>query len=107
MADKKNTSQGGHPQQRIQIQLDQDIADGHYSNLVIINHSPAEFIMDFARVVPGSPKAKVQTRTILNPIHAKNLLKTLEQNIKKYEDTFGEIKALPKQDDEKTFGFQN
>ncbi len=107
MTDQKQAVQGGTPQQRIQIQLDQEIADGHYANLVIINHSPAEFIMDFARIVPGSPKAKVQTRTILNPIHAKNLVKTLEQNIKKYEETFGEIKVLQKQDDEKTFGFQS
>ncbi len=93
-------------QQRIQIQLDPEVADGHYSNLVLINHSPAEFILDFARAVPGSPKARIQTRTILNPIHAKNLLKALETNVKKYEETFGEIKMPGHQESDKPFGFQ-
>lgn len=93
-------------QQRIQIHLDEAVAEGNYANLVMINHSPAEFILDFARIVPGSPKAKVQTRVILAPTHAKNLLKALETNIKKYEDTHGEIKVHGKQGEEKSFGFQ-
>jgi len=94
------------PQQRLQIQLDDAVADGHYSNLALINHSPAEFVLDFARVVPGSQKAKVQTRVLLAPIHAKNLLKALETNIKKYEENFGEIKMPGKGDQSKEFGFQ-
>ncbi len=103
MNDPKQLSQ----RQQIQLQLDPEIAEGHYSNLVLINHSPAEFILDFARIVPGSPKSKVQTRAILNPIHAKNLLKALEKNVKKYEDSYGEIKLHAKNDPDKTFGFQS
>ena len=104
MSDPKQQVQ--HPQQRIQIQLDKDVADGHYSNLVLINHSPAEFILDFARVVPGSQSARVQTRAILSPLHAKNLLTALESNIKKFEENFGEIKLHGKEDTDKSFGFQ-
>ncbi len=92
--------------QQIQIQLDPEVADGHYANLVLINHSPAEFILDFARIVPGSPKAKVQTRAILSPIHAKNLFSALEKNIKKFEEQFGEIQMQGKLNQDKTFGFQ-
>ncbi|MDP8207308.1 MAG: DUF3467 domain-containing protein [Candidatus Electryonea clarkiae] len=105
MSDSKQPMQ--QPQQRIQIQLDPEVVDGHYANLVLINHSPAEFILDFARVVPGSQKAKVQTRTILSPIHARNLLTALETNIKKYEDNFGEIKMHGKEQNDKSFGFQS
>jgi len=93
-------------QQRIQIQLDEAVADGHYANLVLINHSPAEFVLDFARLVPGTPKTRVQTRVILAPVHAKSLLKALEQNIKKYEESHGEIKVQGKHDDARSFGFQ-
>ncbi|MBZ0265734.1 DUF3467 domain-containing protein [bacterium] len=93
-------------QQRIQIKLEDEVADGHYANLVLLNHSPAEFVLDFARLVPGSQQAKVQTRVILAPAHAKNLFSALEKNIKKYEDTYGEIKVHGKQDSDKQFGFQ-
>ncbi len=93
--------------QRIQIKLDDDIADGHYANLVLLNHSPAEFVLDFARIVPGSPKARVQTRVLLAPQHAKNLLNALQTNVKKYEETFGEIKMHGKQEGDKSFGFQS
>lgn len=92
-------------QQRIQIQLDESVADGHYANLVLINHSPAEFVLDFARLVPGTPKTRVQTRVLLAPVHAKSLLRALEQNIKKYEEQHGEIKMQGKNED-KSFGFQ-
>ena len=92
-------------QQRIQIQLDEAVADGHYANLVLINHSPAEFVLDFARLVPGTPKTRVQTRVLLAPVHAKSLLRALEQNIKKYEEQHGEIKTQGKGED-KSFGFQ-
>ncbi len=93
--------------QRIQIHLDESEANGHYANLILINHSPAEFVLDFARVVPASPKARVQTRVLLAPQHAKNLLNALGANIKKYEETFGEIKLAPKGEDvDKHFGFQ-
>jgi len=104
MTDKPQAAAPGG--QRIQIQLDDNVSEGHYSNLAIINHSPAEFVLDFARVVPGSPKAKVQTRVLLAPIHAKNLLKALETNIKKYEENVGEIKMPGKDEQNKGFGFQ-
>lgn len=106
MSDQMNTQPQQMPQ-RVQLHVDDAVADGHYANLVLINNSPAEFVLDFARIVPASPKAKVQTRVILAPVHAKNLLKALEQNIKKYEENFGEIKQPGKQGDlDKPFGFQ-
>lgn len=93
--------------QKIQIHIDEGVADGHYANLVAINHSPAEFVLDFVRMVPMVPKAKVQTRVLMAPIHAKALHKALEQNIKKYEDQYGEIKMHGRDDSDKTFGFQS
>ncbi len=101
-----NQKQQQQQQKQIQIQLDPEVADGHYCNLVLINHSPAEFILDFARIVPGAAKAKVQTRAILHPIHAKNLMNALENNLKRYEEQFGEIKMHGRQQQDKSFGFQ-
>lgn len=77
---------------QINIELGEKEAEGIYSNLAIITHSPAEFIIDFTRVVPGVPKAKVHARIITTPQHAKMLLKALEDNVKKFESRFGEIK---------------
>ena len=79
-------------QQQISIELGEKEAEGIYSNLAIITHSPAEFIIDFTRVVPGVPKAKVHARIITTPQHAKMLLKALTDNINKFESRFGEIK---------------
>lgn len=79
-------------QQQIKIELGEKEAEGIYCNLAIITHSPAEFVIDFTRVVPGVPKAKVQSRIITTPQHAKMLLSALEDNIQKYEAKFGEIK---------------
>lgn len=78
--------------QQISIELGEKEAEGIYSNLAIITHSPAEFIIDFTRVVPGVPKAKVHARIITTPQHAKMLLKALTDNINKFESRFGEIK---------------
>jgi hypothetical protein len=94
------------PQGNLQVHLDDAVAEGHYANLVLITHSPVEFVLDFARVVPGSPKAKVQTRVILAAAHAKNLLRALEENIKKYESNYGEIKH-PGSGGSNKFGFQD
>jgi hypothetical protein len=74
------------------IEMDEEQGQGIYSNMVMITHSPSEFILDFARVMPGIPKAKVHARIVMTPQHAKLLLKALEENIKKYENRFGEIK---------------
>ncbi len=76
----------------LQIELSEREAEGIYSNLVLIAHSQSEVILDFARALPGLPKAKVYARVILTPQHAKGLLQALEQNLKTYEGQFGAIK---------------
>jgi predicted transcriptional regulator len=78
--------------QKINIELDQEIAEGIYSNLAIINHSVSEFIVDFVSLMPGSPKAKVKSRIILSPQHAKRLKTALEDNINRFEKSNGKIK---------------
>lgn len=88
MSEEKNV-----PQQ-INIELGDKEAEGIYSNLAIISHSPAEFIIDFTRVLPGVPKAKVHARVIMTPQHAKMLLSALRENVEKYEHNFGEIKVF-------------
>ena len=80
------------PRQQINIELGEKEAEGTYANLAMIHNSPTETILDFARVMPRAPKAKVVARIIMTPMHAKLLLQTLEQNIKKHEAQFGEIK---------------
>lgn len=86
-------NQNNQPQgQQINIELGEKEAEGIYSNLAIITHSPAEFIIDFTRIVPGVPKAKVLSRIITTPQHAKMLLRALKENIDKFEVRFGEIK---------------
>jgi hypothetical protein len=81
-------------QNNIQIELTDEIAQGIYSNLAVIAHSSSEFVVDFVRLMPGIPKAKVQSRIILTPEHAKRLMLALIDNIKKYESQNGEIKLL-------------
>lgn len=76
---------------QINIELSEEIAEGIYSNLAIISHSNSEFIVDFIRLVPNLPKAKVKSRIILSPQHAKRLIKALAENVTKYENQFGEI----------------
>jgi hypothetical protein len=78
--------------QKINIELDQEVAEGIYSNLAIINHSVSEFIVDFVSLMPGSPKAKVKSRIILSPQHAKRLKNALEDNINRFEKSNGKIK---------------
>ncbi len=78
---------------QIQIELSDEIAQGTYSNLTIIAHSASEFVVDFVRVVPGSPKAKVKSRVILTPEHAKRLLIALQENINKFESVNGQIRV--------------
>jgi len=76
---------------QLKIDLPEEIAEGTYSNLVIISHSHAEFIVDFIRMVPNVPKAKVKSRIILTPQHAKRLLKALADNVNKFEKQHGPI----------------
>ncbi len=77
---------------KINIELPEEIAEGVYSNLAIITHSHAEFIVDFIKMMPGAPKAKVKSRLILTPEHAKRLTKALNDNIRKFESMHGPIK---------------
>ncbi len=76
---------------QIDIELNEDVADGIYSNLAIISHSNSEFVIDFIRMLPGVPKAKVKSRIVLSPQHAKRLRMALSDNITKFETNFGEI----------------
>ncbi len=79
-------------QGQLNIELDETIAEGTYSNLAIINHSVSEFVVDFVNIMPGMPKNKVKSRIILTPQHAKRLLKALADNVNKFEKAHGEIK---------------
>ena len=90
---------------QINIELGEKEAEGIYSNLVLITHSPAEFVVDFSRVMPGIPKSKVFARIIMTPQHAKSLLLSLKDNIEKFEKTFGEIK-IPDKKGKEGFGFK-
>ncbi len=76
---------------QLNIELPEDVAEGIYANLAIISHSNAEFVIDFIRTLPGVPKAKVKSRIIITPQHAKRLLLALSENIKKFEAQFGPI----------------
>ena len=78
-------------EQKINIELDEATAEGTYSNLAIINHSPSEFVIDFVAIMPGTPKAKVKSRIILTPEHAKRFQSALADNIRRYEESHGEI----------------
>jgi hypothetical protein len=79
-------------QNNIQIELTEEVAQGTYSNLAVIAHSSSEFVVDFVSLLPGLPKAKVRSRIILTPEHAKRLMHALIDNIEKYESQFGEIR---------------
>ncbi|MXV17852.1 DUF3467 domain-containing protein [Hufsiella ginkgonis] len=78
---------------QLNIELSEEIADGIYSNLAIITHSNTEFVLDFIRVMPGIPKARVKSRIILSPEHAKRLLMALDDNIEKFETVNGRIRV--------------
>jgi len=89
--DKKDIKQ-------INIELDEKVSSGEYSNFVVVTHSQAEFVMDFTRILPGVPKAKVHSRVIMAPQHAKAFLGALNENIKKFEIKHGEI-SMPKKNE--------
>lgn len=89
MSDEHDQKQG-----QINIELSEEIAHGEYSNLAIITHSNAEFIVDFISLMPGTPKARVKSRIILTPQHAKRLLKALNENVRKFESQHGEISDI-------------
>ena len=82
--------------QQIKIEFNEESTSVEYSNFVVVTHSPAEFVLDYIRVLPGMAKAKVKSRIIMSPMHVKTLMFALQDNIKKFEDKFGEIKVLKK-----------
>ena len=86
MSDKKESQQG------LNIELSEEVAEGTYSNLAIITHSPSEFIFDFVRIMPGVPKGRVKSRIVMTPEHAKKLMRALNDNISKYENGIGNIR---------------
>jgi hypothetical protein len=92
--------------QRLNVELGEKESEGIYSNLALISHSPSEFIVDFARVMPGVQKTRVYARIVMTPAHAKMLLSALEENIKKFEGQFGVIKIFGKEEKDKGIGFQ-
>ena len=91
MSEEKKPKQG-----QINIELDEAVAEGTYSNLAIINHSVSEFVVDFVNIMPGKPKSKVKSRIILTPQHAKRFLKALADNVDRFEKLHGEIKDYEK-----------
>lgn len=80
-------------EQKIDIELDEKVAEGTYSNLAVITHSHSEFVIDFVRMMPGIPKAKVKSRIVMTPEHAKRLMLALQDNLRKFESQNGEIKV--------------
>ena len=95
-----------NPQQRITLDLGEKEAEGIYSNLTLISHSHAEFILDFARLVPGLPKSKVHARIIMTPQSAKALMKSLAVNLERFEGSHGEIKLAGQPEAGPNIGFQ-
>ena len=91
MSEEKKPKQG-----QINIELDEAVAEGTYSNHAIINHSISEFVVDFVNIMPGKPKSKVKSRIILTPQHAKRFLKALADNVERFEKQHGEIKDYEK-----------
>jgi hypothetical protein len=85
----ENKTQG-----QFNIELSEEVAEGVYSNLAVITHSPAEFVIDFIRIMPGVPKSKVKSRIILTPEHAKRFVAALSDNILKYEAVHGPIREV-------------
>lgn len=89
----KNNRNMEQPKNQLNIELSPEVAEGIYSNLAIISHSSSEFVVDFIRIMPGTPKANVKSRIILTPEHAKRLLLAMEENVAKYEAQNGKIKV--------------
>ena len=78
-------------QNNLKLNIHPDVAKGTYSNLVVVSHNPSEIVLDFSQMLPGLEGATVRERIIMNPIHAKRLLAALNDNLKKYEQQFGQI----------------
>lgn len=92
---------------QIKVNIPKENQEGIYSNLVLMNFNDSEFILDFARILPGIPEAKVYSRIMMNPQHTKRLLKLLEKNVAKYEEKHGEIKIAGKKSTAQNIGFKS
>jgi hypothetical protein len=79
---------------KLEIQLDEDVAQGVYANLAVVNHNESEFVVDFIFVQPQAPRAKVRSRVVLSPQHAKRFVSAMMENINRYEQNFGEIQSV-------------
>lgn len=99
--ENRETPQG----QPVQVEIGEKESEGVYSNFVLIAHSPSEFIIDFARILPGLPKAKVFSRIVMTPQHVVLLQNALADNVKKYEERFGKIRIQGKEQPAKNLGF--
>lgn len=99
-------SPGAGPPKQVQVQLGEKEAEGIYANLVLITHSASEFIFDFARMVPGTAKAKVYSRIIMTPQNAKSLRGVLDRNIENFEKRHGKIQASANQEPSREIGFK-
>ena len=89
--------EGEKKHKQIKLSLNTDKGVEEYANFAITTHSPAEFVIDFFRILPGINEAKVKSRIIMSPVHLKTLVRALQDNINKYENKFGEI--IVKSDD--------
>lgn len=85
-------SENPHPHQELSLEISPEVAEGTYANLVMITHSPSEFVIDFIRLMPGMPQGRVKARIIVTPDHAKRLLAALQENIQLYERQYGPIR---------------
>ena len=90
---------------KINVKIDEKVGEGVYSNFCMITHSPSEFIIDFGRILPGLPNAKIYSRILSTPQHAKQFMNILKQNIENFEEQHGEI-SLPGQPEDKDIGFK-
>ena len=92
------------PPNQINIEISEEMSEGSYANLAIINHSQSEFVIDFVNIMPGTPKSKVKSRIILTPFHAKRFMKAIAENVKKFEAVNGTIQDMDAVDIPFTFG---
>lgn len=89
--DNKSKPEGKAARVNLQLQMDEETAQGRYANFAIVNHSPSEFVLDFVFVQPNQPRGKVLSRILTSPVHAKRLMLALQENMKRYEQRFGTV----------------
>src|SRR6201995_127293 len=97
-------AENNQPNNQLNIEISEEVAEGQYANLAIITHSHAEFVIDFVSVMPGTPKSRVKSRIVFTPQHAKRFMKALTENVTRYESANGPIKDLEEIQIPMTFG---